>query len=286
MNSKKINLDLHGVPQTLLLPLLGRGLWSQGKNPPLYDAKAIELMNNLNYDFDKLLHSSGIRPTTIWWMARAYHFDQAIKKFLQKYPNGTVVNLGAGLDTTFYRVDNGKLTWIDLDLPEVINLRTQLLPPPDRVHYIAKSLLDYSWMDDVLKFNQPVIFIAGGLFMYFEEDQVRATLIAMAEHFPQSELIFDSIETRGVSSANKMIAKADMNNAILKWGFDQGKDLESWFPKIKLLAQFPYFTHLKSQFNFSMLIRLRMFIYDFNKKGGIIHIKYSVNAPASALFNQ
>ena len=86
------------------------------------------------------------------------------------------MNIGAGLeDTTFYRVDNGLIHWYDLDLPAVIDIRRQLLPEPDRVMYIAKSLLDPSWCKDVNTENG-IFMIAGGIFMWFEEAQVKQVL--------------------------------------------------------------------------------------------------------------
>jgi len=122
MAEEKIKIDLSGVPQTLLLPLLGRAQFSKKSYSPIQDDKAIELVNSLDFDFAKLLKTIG-HFTGAWWIARAWHFDQAAKAYLNLYPNATIVNLGAGLDTTFYRIDNKKLTWVDIDLPEVISLR-------------------------------------------------------------------------------------------------------------------------------------------------------------------
>jgi len=56
------------------------------------------------------------------------------------------VNISAGLDTMFYRVDNGSIRWYDIDLPNVIALRRQLLPETARTTLIARSIFDPSWL--------------------------------------------------------------------------------------------------------------------------------------------
>jgi O-methyltransferase involved in polyketide biosynthesis len=189
-------------------------------------------------------------------------------------PKGTIVNLGAGLETAFYRVDNQKLTWIDLDLPEVISLRDKLLSNNDRIHQIAKSVLDYSWMDDVKKHSDECFFFAGGLFMYFTEEQIKALLLEMARRFPRSELIFDSISTKGIYYANKMLTQSKMTDALMQWGVDNTNILESWSQQIKIVSQIPYFKGMKTMKGFPFLIRLKMFIYDSMNKSGITHLKF------------
>jgi O-methyltransferase involved in polyketide biosynthesis len=63
--------------------------------------------------------------------------------FLSNHPRSvTIVNLGAGLDTGFYRVDNGFIQWIDVDLPEVIELRKTVIPETDSSRRISGSPLD------------------------------------------------------------------------------------------------------------------------------------------------
>ena len=78
-------------------------------------------------------------------VARAKQFDDKVRAYITVHPRASVVNIGAGLDTAFYRVDNGLIHWYDLDLPLVINFRRQLLLEPERVTFIAKSFLDPSW---------------------------------------------------------------------------------------------------------------------------------------------
>jgi O-methyltransferase involved in polyketide biosynthesis len=146
---KKIAIQLGRVQETLLLPLVSRAKETEYKKPLLNDTKAVELFNQLDVDRKKLLRN--ITEIGVHGLCyRAYKMDEAIKVFLQQHPNGKILDIGAGLDTTYYRCDNGKALWYDLDLPDSISLRKQLLPEPNnRVRYIAKSMLDYSWIDDI-----------------------------------------------------------------------------------------------------------------------------------------
>jgi O-methyltransferase involved in polyketide biosynthesis len=273
MDTKKIDVDLHGVPQTLLIPLFARAKFSQEPNSPLHDQRAIELVNELKYDFNHILKE--IPESALFLsMVRAYRCDEAVKEFLKNHPQAVIVNLGAGLETSFYRVDNGQLTWIDLDLPEVIALRRKLLPPPDRVHYIAKSVHDFSWMDDVKQYGNEVFFFAAGFFFYFTEEQVKSIFIHIGDHFPQAELIFDMLSKKGVDSLNIMFKNANDENTLSHWSLDDGKVLETWSPNIKLVSQQSFFKGIKNKSAFPLYMRLRGKIYDLYNLGWYVHLKF------------
>src|SRR4051812_17692635 len=133
----KIDIQLGRVQETLLLPLVARARETQYKKPVLNDVKAAALLDRLNVDRKKLLRN--LTEIGILGLCyRALKMDEAIKAFLQKHPNGKILDIGAGLDTTYYRCDNGTALWYDLDLPDSMALRSQLLPPPnERVTYIG-----------------------------------------------------------------------------------------------------------------------------------------------------
>jgi O-methyltransferase involved in polyketide biosynthesis len=88
----------------------------------LVDQVAVRAIDTMDYDFSTI--AANINPITrAAWIVRSLHADAALRAFLREHPSATVVNLGCGLDTTFARVDNGTVTWYDLDLPDVIELR-------------------------------------------------------------------------------------------------------------------------------------------------------------------
>ena len=120
---------------------------------------------------------------------RARKYDAYAQKFLTKYPDGVVVNLGCGMDTRFFRVDNGHFHLYDLDLPEVITLKRQLLQETDRYHFIGQSVLDFEWIEELKEVwgKRPLLFLAEGLFMYLQPVPVKDLVLKLRETFPGSE---------------------------------------------------------------------------------------------------
>jgi O-methyltransferase involved in polyketide biosynthesis len=123
---------------------------------------------------------------------RSRIFDDAVQRWLAKHPDGTVVELGAGLETQFSRVDNGRVHWLCVDVPEAIAVRERFLPASERCLHLQKSVLDLSWLDAVAT-DGPVFVSAQGLFMYFEVAEVKRLFVALFERFPGMELMFDCI---------------------------------------------------------------------------------------------
>ncbi len=195
MSRGKVKVQLSGVSETLLGPLWARARISGEHRSLFYDAKAVELVEKIDYDFSTFDLISFGDYLPLLFVARAKQFDEKVNAYIAEHPRAAIVNIGAGLDATFYRVDNGLIRWYDLDLPTVINIRKQLLPEPDRVTYIAKSLFDLSWCQDVST-EDGVFMIAGGLFRYFEEAQVKQFFLMLADNFPGGEIIFNASSGR------------------------------------------------------------------------------------------
>jgi O-methyltransferase involved in polyketide biosynthesis len=203
----KIKVQLSGISQTMLGCLWGRAQLSKTYSSLFYDEKAIELVEKIDYDLSTSddvsfegIESSFFRifrklnlPEFGLFTLRARQFDEKAKTYITEHPRASVVNIAAGLDTTFYRIDNGLIHWYDLDLPTVIDVRRHLLPEPDRVTYIARSLLDPSWCKDISYTDDGVFIIAGGVLQFFEESQVKQFFSMLADNFHDGEIVFDAI---------------------------------------------------------------------------------------------
>jgi O-methyltransferase involved in polyketide biosynthesis len=126
-------------------------------------------------------------------IVRTRVLDDIIKDFIKIHPNATVVNIGAGLDTTFSRVDNGSIHWCNLDLPEVIAFRKTFIQDSGRNNCIPVSVFDFCWFSKI-KFDpiDGVLFLAAGIFYYFKEHEFKKLFRAMAEHFSGGKLVFDA----------------------------------------------------------------------------------------------
>src|SRR5215475_1019157 len=155
-----IPVDLSGVPQTLLWNLGRRAAAARLGASGLKDPLALEVVGRLEYDFGDV--SRGTR----WHAVRVATFDAAARRFLRRYPDGSVVALGEGLETQFWRVDNGRVRWLSVDLPAVLDLRRQVLPEDPRLAAYAGSALDPGWLDQVDPVR-PVLVTAQGLLPYF-----------------------------------------------------------------------------------------------------------------------
>jgi O-methyltransferase involved in polyketide biosynthesis len=268
-----VQVQLDGIPQTLLLPLLTRATFSKQCNPIFFDKQALDVMQKLDYNFTSISQSFG--ATNLWWIARAYQFDSAVKDFLIEYPNAVIIDLGAGLETAFYRVDNGQLIWVDIDLPEVISLKHKLLPTSSRVHYFAGSIFDYSWINKVKQLGEHFMFISGGVFMYFTTAQIKELLNKLNSNFPESKIIFDFISKKGIKYANQKLALAQMNNAKITWGVDNVNEVLSMLPIGVEATKKKYFTGMKTRLDIPISSKLKLFFCDTFNKGGLALLTFN-----------
>ena len=157
----EISIDLTGVNETLLVPLYARALESRKTSPYFMDHTALKIVESLDYDFEK--HGKS-RMNMCGCAARTVIIDREVKKYIRKNPKCSVVNLGAGLDDRFSRVDNGRIKWYNIDFEKIIELRKKLIPENRRVKEIGKSALDSTWIDEIEN-RENVLVIAEGLLM-------------------------------------------------------------------------------------------------------------------------
>ena len=186
-------IDISGLTEaqaTLLMPLWARALESQRDQPLIRDDKAEEIVSRLDFDFDSFRQKS---VPAFDYNMRASVIDQLVRRFLQANEQSTVVELGVGLDTRSERLDNGKTVWIELDLPDAMQVRHKFFQPGDRRVMISGSLLDSDWIGEIEQHRKgPILFIAEGVFYFFDQDQVGGIFQGLANRFPGSSLIFDA----------------------------------------------------------------------------------------------
>lgn len=266
---KKICLGT--VQETLLLPLWGRAIETQKENPLLIDKVAVSIIKDIDYDFSRIEKNIN-ELSRFAWVARSIYFDQEIKCFLDKYPDGSIVNIGCGLDTTYDRVDNGKVYWYDLDLPDVIDLRRRYIKETERRQFIAESVLENGWYSKI-KNRQHVLLLIAGVIYYFDEKDVKKLFSQFAQGFGKVEVIFDYSSKTGVRIANKkVIESGGMNQkASLLWGIDNIYSLEKWDTNIKVLNNMPMFKKHKK--NYPLVKRIGMTISDILKIMFLAHIE-------------
>ncbi len=236
---EKIFHPFEGISETLLMTLYARARESQRPDAMIKDNQAVELVHQIAGDFSRLKMQ---RHDEIAVIMRMKKFDEYTRGFLAHHPRGVVVHIGCGLDTRFERVDNGQVIWFDLDLPEVIKLRQKLIGNENpRYHTLATSVFEDGWMKQVRQY-QPAsfLFLAEGVFPYFEEICVKTLFIKLSDAFPGSELVCDAHTPFVIWADNLQLAYAKVK-ARLHWSIKNGKEVESWGKGIRLLDEWNYF---------------------------------------------
>ena len=179
---------LSGVSETALLTLYGRAHQAGHRDAILEDPMAIRLVESIDFDFEKF----GRKGQEM--ALRSLAFDRAAAEYLSAHPSATVVALAEGLQTSFWRLSSAlpelEFSWLTIDFPPIIELRQRLLPSSPRIHTLAQSALDYSWMDQVDTSNG-VFITAEGLLMYLQPEESMGLITECARRFPGGQMIFD-----------------------------------------------------------------------------------------------
>jgi len=212
--------DLGDVQETMLIPLYARACDAASRHPVLGDRRARELVGAIDYDFSRFGGSSLSGS-----VFRSSIFDRWVARFLREHPAGTVAELGTGLNTRFDRLDNGRVHWFDLDLPDAIALRRRFFTDSERCRMLAGSVADVQWQDAVAAAPPPYLFISEAVLIYLSNDDVDRVLTQLSHRFPGSLIAFDTAGKRMVSHQDQNRSLAQVG-ARLQWICDNPGDLE------------------------------------------------------------
>jgi O-methyltransferase involved in polyketide biosynthesis len=254
------------ISETLLIPLYARAIESQTKNPILIDKKAVEITQELNKYFlksDSKLHKTLLKgqvrrrlgkKLTATLALRTRKFDRYCIDFLDKNPDGIIVELGCGLSTRFPRIDTGTLTLYDLDFSEVIDIKKQFFKETDRYHFIRSSVVDFKWMEQIRNQDKKILFIAEGLFMYLHDEEVKNIIVNIQKKFPGCELVCEVVNVYIVKMLKRKIWKKKFQrdnhlgkNVTFHFGVHDGKELEKWNGGITFLDEWTYFDDMDNK---------------------------------------
>lgn len=249
----KISITKGSVQETLLLPLWGRAYETQQAEPRLIDNKAVEIMDKVDYDFSTIHETQAMSQHG--WVARSLHTDKLAKEFIKKHPKATIVNLGCGLDTTFSRIDNGEITFYELDFSDVIELRKHFYEDSDRHISIASSFHDTDKWFDKINVVDGLLFLAGGVFVYSTEEQMKKFFIATTDYFKNCEFYFDAMSPLGLKIGKKMVLKKggmDFFKDSEGWALKPVKSIEKWDERIKVISSIPMNKGMNKRIPFKM----------------------------------
>ncbi len=240
-----MELKLGDIQTTALIPLVVKANETMRANPRVSDLKAVEIIKKLDIDtrqYDKFMSHEGV-------IARTIMLDRQLKKMIEKNPDLVIVNVGAGFDNRFSRMDNGRIRWFDLDLPDVIESRRKAFGEQDRVTMISGSVLESDWCEEVVKsleggIKKPV-FIAEGLFMYLTLDQIKIFLDILKENFPQGGTLIAEQNCKMMQKNEKHHDTVKNTNAHFMSGTDSGQEIADLTQGIRFIEEHSFNEEMK-----------------------------------------
>lgn len=234
--------NLATMEDTLFLPVLGRIYASEHFPHILKDEKALELKENLP------AHLKGRQIqnqyAALVGAVRSASFDRYIRDFLKRHPSGIIVELGCGLETTFYRCDNGSSIWYEVDLPNVMEVRKTVLRESEREHFYADNPFACGWLADIRRQNPqiPVLITAGGLLHYFDRAKIIG-LMQKIQRFGNVELIFDALNGRGMKRMAGYMKQTGHGDSNDYFHVEKAADLAQEIGGAQVLLEEKYFAH-------------------------------------------
>lgn len=260
-----VKQNLEGITETLLIPLWARAREFQEEKPIIKDEMAREMMEHIDYNF-QIFENKKMPQVSI--AIRTELLDKATSDFIKRHPDGAVVNIGCGLDTRYYRLDNSNFYWYDLDLPEPIRIRKHFFKGTEHYKMIKSSVFDEEWTD-LIRNGNPVMIIAEGLLMYFKECQVRELLDLLTLAFPGGEMLCE-VTTSLLVERHKNMKSQHNRNVPFQWGISDGKEMENLNPRIRFIEEWNYFDFHKDRRKKAKISLNR------NQSGRIVHLKFAV----------
>ncbi len=212
-------ISAEGIPEVMLQALRGRAKESLREGHFLYDGKAVQVVEALDYDFSELDRYAVMGRGAI---AKAVLLDGLVKDYIERNPDAAIVDVACGIDTRFYRVDNGQIRWYNMDLPETIEARQRLLGSHERVRDIQKSVLDESWAEEV-ETAGPVLFLVEGFSMYSNKQDVQKIFKIIRTNFRQADVLMEIMSPKVVRKASDAAGKKKYT-----WGVKNGRTLQSY----------------------------------------------------------
>lgn len=258
------------IAATSLITLYCHAIESRSGNPILVDPKSVEIAAELDKTLSRseqplakaLVAGTLDKNLVIHIAIRAKKYDTYVREFRDRNPDGVVVNIGCGFDSRFLRTDNGHVTFYDLDLPEIIAIKKDFFAESGRYRFIASSVLDYGWMEQVRRQEGPFLFMAEGVFMYLDGDDVRSLVLELKKIFPGSELVCEVENAFWLGPLTKKMVAYKLQHqfflgkdAVFRSGIHDGREMEQWGSGIRFLDEWSYFDSDEKKLGWARLLR-------------------------------
>jgi len=241
MTTRKKAQRLSAVPSTLRIPLAARASGDAiFPQMAVRDAYAAGILEQIRDDGSALPED---RATIYGILSRTRRFRSLAQDFLKEHPGARVVNMGCGLSHYFQWLDDGKSRMTDADLPEVLELRRELIPEANERHDLRElDLTTPGWWEQLglprRRNARPVFLFTEGVLMYLKPEQVQAVLATFGERAPAgSMLVFDALCWLAVGHA-KQHPSVRATGAEFHWGIHRPAELTQPHPRLRLAATY------------------------------------------------
>jgi len=270
------------MQQSMLLPFYARVKYSQLYPKLFYDQQAIDLFPKLNDELKitkaelELLEDFVDEFNGLFYLISAKKFENYIIRTIHNNPRITIVNLGCGLDTSYSRVDNEKISWYDLDLPAVIAFRQRFFGKQQKAPCIAKDIFDYSWMEQInYQTKNGILFVASGLLHYFQVEQVKELLLTIRKQFPHGQILFNVASRFANKIINKRLQKKNLEEMSVRLSVNNpSKEIKQWSKHFSIVDWEAIFFGIKRDKRWSLRTRITMNLVDGFAALKIIHLKF------------
>lgn len=221
----------------MLATLYAKALDADAPDSVLHDTWARDIVGQIDYDWAGTTITRRNAPSVT---LRSAHFDCWTREFLAAHSDSTVLHLGCGLDSRYFRIAPGpRVVWYDVDYPDVAALRERFYPARPGYRVIAASVTDPGWLSEIAD-DRPTLVLSEGLTMYLTAEDGTALLRWVVDRFPSGELQFDAFNQLGIRSQwiNAVVRRS---GSTLHWGIDGPDDILDTVPGTRLLQWVPVF---------------------------------------------
>jgi O-methyltransferase involved in polyketide biosynthesis len=234
------------ISATALVTLKCHAIDALSPDPILKDSGSIQIFDHIKNKLNISVLSDKPPKTLVTHIAlRARQYDQVVRKFIEDFPDSSIINIACGFDHRFERVDNGRIRFFDLDLPDVISVKNEVFPPTDRYSCISGSVFDPEWMKKIP--SGPKLVLAEGIFMYFEEQQIKDLFERLKNEFGHFRIFFEVFNSAWLSGWKGKAAQRKLQKelkfgtgAMFKSGIPDSDYIETWDPAYKLIGEWSY----------------------------------------------
>ncbi|MBR3140892.1 MAG: class I SAM-dependent methyltransferase [Methanobrevibacter sp.] len=203
--------DYKGVEDTLFIPLTARVNISKMFPEYFHDSKALEMENLVK---DKQIEKKSSQYTMMASVARSYNLDQMTQEYIDQHDKCNIVNLGVGLETSYFRINRKNSHYFEVDLPDVIELRKSYIGIGENEKFIKGDLFKLDWCNE-LDTSLPTLLIVSGVFQYFHEEEILEFIRKSKNIFGNAELIFDATNKFGIRYSNIYVKRTGNKSALM-----------------------------------------------------------------------